>query len=436
MFVDPNISIALIGIGVMVVLILLRLPIAVAMGLVGVAGFTYLSGWDAMLGLMKTVPYTTAKDYSLSVIPLFVLMGNFALTAGLSKDLYRLGDKLLGHLPGGLAMATIVACAGFGAICGSAPATAATMGIVSIPEMRKYNYAPSLACGCVAAGGCLGLLIPPSVGFIIYGILVGESIGKLFMAGLGAGILLMILYCLVVLFIAVRNPELAPRGEKATFRERLQALKGVWGVLLLFVLVIGGMMGGFFTATEGAAVGACGALLFSLFHRTMTREAFVKALLETGRTTAMIFAIFIGAYILGYFLTVTQMPASLAALITGANIHRYVVIIGIFFVYVFLGCIMDSLAMVLITVPIFYPSVMALGFDPIWFGVFIVLVINQGLLTPPVGMNAFVIKGIAKDVPLSTVFRGILPFWVAIFVAVILVLLFPEIVLFLPRIAS
>ncbi len=433
---DTNTIVALIGIGVMVVLILLKLPIGVAMGVVGLLGFAYLTSVQGAIGLLKTVPYTTVSDYSLSVIPLFVLMGNFALVAGLSEALYTLGNKLVGHLRGGLAMATVIACAGFGAICGSAPATTATMGAISIPQMRKYKYAPSLACGCVAAGGCLGLLIPPSVGFIIYGVLVGESIGKLFTAGIMGGILLAVLYCIAIYIIALVRPDLAPRGEKASFAEIMVALKDVWGVLVLFVVVIGGMMAGFFTATEGAAVGAVGAFLFALCSRKMTWKTFANALLETGRTTAMIFVIMIGAYILGYFFSVTQLPSKLADVITNSHVNRYLIIMAIYAVYVFLGCIMDSLAMILITVPIFYPGVMALGFDPIWFGVFIVMVINQGLLTPPVGMNCFVVRGITKDVPLHVIFKGVAPFWVCILIAVIIMLVFPNIVLFLPRLVA
>ncbi|MDR3294295.1 MAG: TRAP transporter large permease [Clostridiales Family XIII bacterium] len=433
---DPNMTIALVGVIVMVILILLRVPIAVAMGVVGVVGFIYVAGLPGAVGLLKTVPYTSVKDYSLSVIPLFILMGNFALSAGLSRELYALGYKLVGHLPGGLAVATILACAGFGAICGSSPATAATMGTVSIPEMRKYKYAPSLACGCVAAGGCLGMLIPPSVGFIIYGILVGESIGKLFSAGIMAGILLMLLYCIVILVIAIKNPEMAPRGERASFREILIALKNIWAVILLFVLVIGGLLAGFFTATECAAIGAFCALGIAVLRRTMSWKDFKTALFNTLKTTAMIFAIMIGAYLFGYFLTVTRLPMLMASLITESDLNRYVVIMLIFFVYLFLGCIMDSLAMILITVPIFFPGVMALGFDPIWFGVFVIFVINQGLLTPPVGMNVFVIRGITKDVPIHTIFRGVMPFWLAILAAVLIILAVPDIVLFLPRLAS
>lgn len=433
---DTNLIVALIGIGVMVILILLKMPIGVALGVVGFVGFAYMTSPQAAFGLLKTVPYTTVSDYSLSVIPLFVLMGNLALVAGLSEALYNFGNKVVGHLPGGLAIATVVACAGFGAICGSAPATTATMGAISIPEMRKYGYAPSLACGCVAAGGCLGLLIPPSVGFIIYGVLVGASIGKLFTAGIVVGVLLLLLYSIAIIFTAVRHPEMAPRGNKASAKEILTSFVNIWGVAVLFLLVIGGMMAGWFTATEGAAVGAFGAFIFALASRKLTWKTFLNALLETGKTTAMIFTIMIGAYLLGYFLSVTRLPTILADIITGSNLNRYVVMILIYFIYVFLGCIMDSLAMILITIPILYPSVSALGFDPIWFGAFVVLVINQGLLTPPVGMNCFVVKGITKDIPLHTIFKGVWPFWLCIFIAVLLILVFPSIVTFLPNLTA
>lgn len=433
---ENNLVIAAVGIAIMFVLMILRLPIGVAMGVVGLAGFTYIVGPEGAFGLLQTVPYSTARDYALSVIPLFILMGNFAFSSGLSRELYTAGYKWLGHLPGGLAIATVAACAGFGAICGSAPATAATMGTVAIPEMRKYKYDDSIATGCVAAGGTLGLLIPPSVGFIIYGILTQQSIGKLFMSGIMVGILLAVLFSIIIIVIAKRNPELAPCGEKASLKQRMRSIKDIWGTVLLFVVVIGGMMIGLFTATEGAAIGAFGALLISILRRQLTWKTFSWSVLETGRTTAMIFAIMIGAYLFGYFLTVTGLPNALATFITSLKVSRYLIMAGIFFIYVFLGCIMDSLAMILLTVPIFYPGIMALGFDPIWFGAFIILVINQGLITPPVGMNVFIIKGVARDVPLHTIFKGVLPFWLAIFACAILITVFPEIALFLPNLGK
>jgi len=429
---DP-IVVGAIGIIALVVLMLLGMHIGITMCVVGFLGFAYLVGFPAALGLLKTVPFATASNFALTVIPLFVLMGQFAFYSGLSRDLYDFSYKWLGHLPGGLSIATIGACAGFAAICGSSPATAATMGTVALPEMKKYNYSQSLSTGSIAAGGTLGILIPPSVGFILYGVIAEESIGKLFTAGIIPGLMLALFYSLAVYLVVRRKPELGPPGPNTSFGEKIKSLKGVWGVIALFLVVIGGMFAGIFTANEAAAVGAFGAMLFMASRGKMNRETVYKALVETGRTTAMIFIILIGAFVFGYFLAVTKIPMTLADFVSALAVSRYVILAFILVVYIFLGCIMDSLAMVLLTVPIFLPVVKSLGFDPIWFGVIMVMVMEQGLITPPVGLNVYVISGVAKDVPLDVIFRGIYPFWFAIIVAIIVLTAFPQLALFLPQ---
>ncbi|MCL6476930.1 MAG: TRAP transporter large permease [Peptococcaceae bacterium] len=430
---DPLI-VGVIGVLVMFALMALGMSIGVAMAVVGFAGFAYVAGWGAAVGLLKTVPYSSAANYSLSVIPLFVLMGQFAFSSGLSRELYFVCYRWLGHLPGGLAIATIGGCAGFAAICGSSPATAAAMGTVALPEMKKYKYHPSLATGSIAAGGTLGILIPPSIGFVIYGIITGNSIGKLLLAGVVPGIVLALLYIIAIYLLVRNDPGKGPAGPKVGFTEKIKALKDVWGILTLFLVVIGGMFVGFFTATEAAAVGAFGAFMFLAFRRKLTWGTLKVCLLGTGRTTAMIFVILIGAYIFGYFLTVTKIATSLAEFISTLPAPPTIILISILIVYIILGCIMDSLAMIMLTVPIFYPVIISLGFDPIWFGVIMVVVMEQALITPPVGMNVYVIGGVAKDVPLDTIFKGILPFWLAIIVLIAILIAVPQLALFLPSI--
>ncbi|KKM12736.1 C4-dicarboxylate ABC transporter permease [Clostridiales bacterium PH28_bin88] len=430
---DPLV-VGVVGVFVMFVLMALGMSIGVAMAVVGFVGFAYVVSWDAAVGLLKTVPYSSAANYALSVVPLFVLMGQFAFSSGLSRELYFVCYRWLGHLPGGLAMATIGGCAGFAAICGSSPATAATMGTVALPEMKKYNYHPSLATGSIAAGGTLGILIPPSVGFVIYGIITENSIGKLLLAGVVPGVVLTLLYMIAIYLVVRNDPSKGPAGPKVSFSEKIKALKDVWGILTLFLVVIGGMFVGLFTATEAAAVGAFGAFLFLAFRGKLTWETLKDCLLGTGRTTAMIFVILIGAYIFGYFLTVTKIATSLAEFISTLPVPSTLILISILIVYIILGCIMDALAMILLTVPIFYPVITSLGFDPIWFGVIMVVVMEQALITPPVGMNVYVIGGVAKDVPLDTIFKGVIPFWLAIMVFLAILIAVPQLALFLPNI--
>lgn len=431
-----SLAIGLAGIVLLVIIMLLGTPIGIAMGLVGFCGFAYVAGADAALGVLKTVPYSTAASYALSVIPLFVLMGQFAFYSGLSKELYDAAYKWLGRFPGGMAMATIAGCAGFAAICGSSPATAATMGTVALPEMKKYKYHPGLATGSIAAGGTLGILIPPSVGFILYGVITQQSIGKLFLAGIIPGIVLAALFILTIWLVVLKRPDLGPPGPRVSFREKLMATGRTWGILLLFFVVIGGMLLGVFSPTEAAAVGAFGAMFMAFAKGLMKWRVLVDCLLDTGRVTAMIFLILIGAMIFGYFLAVTKLPMQLADFLTGLDMPRYVILTGIILIYMFLGCIMDSLAMVLLTVPIFYPVVTGLGFDPIWFGVIMVIIMEQGLITPPVGLNVFVIGGIARDTELYTIFRGIFPFWITMLIMIVILVIFPQIALFLPNLAK
>jgi len=390
-------------------------------------------GIGPALGLLKTVPYSTFASQSLSVIPLFILMGSFAFSAGISKDLYEAVYKWLGHFRGGLAMATVGACACFASISGSSMATAATMGTVALPEMEKYKYDPALATGAVAAGGSMGILIPPSVILIIYGIITEQSIGKLFLAGFVPGVMEALFYMIVIAILTRFNPDLGPRGPKTSSREKLAALGRTWEVFVLFLVVIGGIYLGVFTPTEAAGIGAFGAFLFALFKKRLTWEIFKRSLSDTVKTSVMVFAIVLGAMLLGYFLTVTRIPFDLAGLVGNLPLNRYFILALILIVFLALGCVIDTMAIVLLTVPIFYPLIMQLGFNPIWFGILVVRTTEMGLITPPVGLNVFVIKGVAKDVPIGTIFRGIFPFLLADLCQVALLVAFPQITLLIPN---
>ncbi|MFH1652233.1 MAG: TRAP transporter large permease subunit [Chloroflexota bacterium] len=423
------------GIGVVFLFIALfsGIPIGIGMGLVGFLGSIYLIGTNPTLGILKAVPYRTAASYTLSVVPLFVLMGALASTGGLSRDIYYAAYRWLGRLRGGLAMSTVAACAGFAAICGSSPATAVAMGTVSLPEMERYKYDPSLATGSVAAGGTLGILIPPSLGFILYGLLAEESIGKLFLAGILPGILLAFLFIVAIYLMTLRNPKLGPAAPGTTFREKMAAFKGVWAITLLFVVVMGGFYFGVFSPTEAGGVGAFGALVITLSTRRLSWSKFVGAVVDTGKITSMVFLILIGAMIFGYFLAYTRLPFELAGFVTGLNLPPLAILTAVLLVYLALGCIMDSLSLIILTTPIFLPLILALGFDPIWFGVIFVIILEAGLITPPVGMNVYIIKGVAKDVPMETIFRGILPFLAAMIFCIVILTAFPQIALFLPN---
>jgi len=421
------------GIALLFILFATGMPIAFVMILVGWLGYVYLGSLDAGLNILGLSFYAGGTTYTLSVIPLFVLMGQFAAHSGLSHQIYWAVERWLGHRRGGLAMATIGACAGFAAISGSSVATAATMGTVALPEMKKYHYGQSLATGTVAAGGTLGILIPPSATFVFYAILTEQSVGKLFIAGILPGILLAALFMLTINIRVRISPGIAPRGQKRNLQERLKALKGIWGMLVLFLIVMGGIYTGVFTPTEAAGIGAFGAFIFSVIKRKMTWSHFVSSLGMTGQTTGMIFIIVIGAYIFGYFLAVTRIPTVLADYMAELEVSRYIILAGVVLIYSILGMFLDGWAIMVLTIPIIHPLMVNLGFDPIWFGVMVVIMMEMALITPPVGVNVFVIKGVAKDVPMYTIFRGIWPFWIAMLVSLIILSVFPQIALFLPK---
>lgn len=424
--------IGILGIVVMFVFLAFRMYIGIAMALTGFLGLCSIVGVDAGLHILGITPLSEGSSYTLSVIPLFVLMGQFAFISGISSDIYKTVYAWLGHFRGGLAIATIMACAGFAAVCGSSLATGATMGMVAIPEMDKYNYDPKLSTGCVAAGGTLGILIPPSIGFIIYGILTEESIGKLFIAGILPGTLLAFLFIGAIYLQCKLNPEIGPPGPGTTMKEKVKSLGGTWGMLLLFLIVMGGIYFGIFTPTEAAGVGAFGAFLFALLKRKMNLQTFFESLLQTGRTTAMIFLIIIGANIFSTFLGLARLPMELADLIATLALPKLLILAGIILVFVLLGCVMDCYAIMILTVPIIFPVIEALHFDPIWFGVLMVIVLEVGLITPPVGLNVFVLKASAPNVPLTVIFRGIWPFLIAAVLAIVIITIFPEIATFLP----
>lgn len=420
------------------VFLVLRMPIAYAMALVGFLGFSYLTSSSAAFNMVAKEIYSTFASYSLSVIAMFVWMGFLAFYSGMGTRLYVFAYKLIGHYSGGLAIATQGACAVFGAICGSNTATAATIGAIALPEMKKYKYDDSLATASVAAGGVLGVLIPPSVIFIIYGMATEQSIGKLFMAGILPGILLMLLYMGTIYIIASRNPQLGPAGQRASWKERFNALRGGLGeVVVVFGISMGGLFAGWFTPTEAGAVGAAGVLVVALIKRSLTWEGFNKSLVDATRTTAMIMLLIAGAMIFGRLMAISRIPFELAQWAGALPLPPFAVMAIILFIYLILGCFIDALALVLLTIPIFFPvAVNILGYDPIWFGVIIVMTVGMGVITPPVGMNVYIIKGVAKDVPLEVIYKGIWPFLGALIVCLAILIAFPKIATFLPDLLS
>ena len=426
------VTIGIIGIFFLFVLLALRMQIGFSMALVGFVGFTVLCSLEASFSLLGMEAFKTGTAYSLTVIPLFILMGQFANHSRMGFEIYDTVYKWIGFLPGGLSMATTGACAGFAAISGSSLATAATMGMVALPEMKRFKYDDSLATGCIAAGGTLGILIPPSTVLIIYGILTEQPIATLFIAGILPGVLLSGLFIVTIYALTKYNPSLGPPGPRFTMKEKIYSLKGTWSLLSLFLLVIGGLYTGWFTPTEAAGVGAFGAFSITIIKRRLTWGNLRGSLTETAKTTAMVFVILIGANIFGYFLTVSQIPDQLSTWIGELGLNRYVVMAMLILAYIVLGCFMEGLAIMVLTIPIVFPMVMDMGFDPIWFGIIITLVMEMSLITPPVGVNVFIISGVAKDVPMYTIFRGILPFWFAMLVCIIIILIFPQIALFLP----
>jgi C4-dicarboxylate transporter, DctM subunit len=427
------ISIGIIGILWLFVLLALRMQIGFAMALVGFVGFGLLNGFGSAFGLIGAEPFDATNTYLLSVIPLFILMGQFVTHAEISKEVYRMAYRWLGFLPGGLAMATIGACACFAAISGSSLATVATFGTVSLPEMKKINYSDALATGCIAAGGTLGILIPPSTVLIIYGILTEQSIGNLFIAGIIPGLLLSSLFILTIYVMCRIRPQLGARGPRFTLREKVASLKDTWSILTLFVMVMGGLYTGWFTPTAAAGVGAFGAFMIMLIKGRLSRERTLLSLKETCRTTAMIFAIILGANIFQYFMTVSQLPDTMANAVIGMTVSRYLIISLIILMFIVLGCFMEGLSIMFLAVPIVFPIVIGMGFDPIWFGIIITLTMEMSLITPPVGVNVFVLNGVARDVPMETIFKGVLPFWLAMLGCIVLLMAFPQLVLFLPE---
>jgi len=425
-------TIGIIGIIVLVIFLFSNMPVGFVMGFLGLLGFSYVRGLDPGLSLLATDVFDVFSSYSLTVVPLFVFMGQISFHSGISRRLYDSAYVLLGHRRGGLAMATVGACAAFSAISGSTNATAATMATVTLPEMKRYKYDMGLATGTVAAAGSLGILIPPSVIFIVYGILTEQSIGKLFAAGIFPGILLSILFLLTIYLRVLKNPSLAPPGPKTGMREKIKSFAGVLETLALFGMVMGGIFFGIFTPTEAAAAGAFLTLLIAIIRRQLSWEGFVKSLADTTRISCMVMVIVTGAVVFGHFMAVTRVPYELASWVSNLPLPSYAIMGVIILVYLFGGCFMDAFALILLTIPIFFPISQALGFDPIWFGVVIVLITEMGVITPPVGINVYVVYGVAKDVPLEVIFRGVLPMLLALLVCNLILLVFPQIALFLP----
>jgi tripartite ATP-independent transporter DctM subunit len=426
-------TVGVIGMAVLFLAFVSGLPIFISLILVGFMGMTYLRGSMAGLSIMGSSPFNTVAQYTFSVIPLFVLMGEFCFFSGLGKDLYDMAYKWVGQLPGGLAIGTVVACGGFAAVCGDSMATAVTMGTVTLPEMRRFKYSPSLAVGCVAAGGTLGVLIPPSLAFILYALLTDQSIALLFIAGILPGILLIALFMITTYLIAWRDPKAGPPGPKTGMREKIASLRGVWATLLLFALVIGGMYAGVFTPTEGGGIGAFGALLIGVVRRRLTFKDILSSLLEAGKISAVCISVLIGASIFGYFLAASKLPMELANYVSHLTIPPVIVLIFILVIYLFLGCLMPAIPMLVLTVPIFYPVIAAVGYDPIWYGVLMVLMFEMAVITPPMGINVLALRTVAMDTPIETMFRGIIPYLFAMMVCVGILIAFPEIALILPR---
>jgi C4-dicarboxylate transporter DctM subunit len=424
----------LVGLGLMMLLAFLRIPISYAMGIVGIVGYAYMRDWNwwVAFATAQTKLYETGRNYTLSVVPLFILMGSLVTRAGMSQELFRAAYTFIGHFRGGLAMATVWASAGFGGICGSSIATAATMAKVAYPSMKRFGYHDQLAAGTVAGAGTLGIMIPPSTIMIIYGVFTETNIGKLFAAGILPGLLGAVLLCGAIACTTWRHPTWGPPGPRSSWRERFTALKDVWAVAVLFVFVMGGIYGGLFTATEGAGMGAMGALGFAVARRALTWRTLYAALLESARTTAMLFMILIGALMFAEFVNITTMPADLKALVTQLGLSPLMVVAAICAIYVVLGTAMEELSMILLTIPVFFPVIVQLGFDPVWFGIIIVCVVEIGLISPPVGMNMFVLKTLLPEVSTGTVFSGVMPFMWADVLRLAILVAFPWISLWLP----
>ncbi|MCO5130383.1 MAG: TRAP transporter permease [Xanthobacteraceae bacterium] len=427
-----NETVAVIGFVSLFVMMLLRVPVGMAMGLVGVTGFGYLTGMEPALKLVAQTVMRTVTDYSFGVIPMFLLMGAFVSVSGISRELFRAANTFVGHWKGGLGIATIGACGGFAAISGSSVATAATFSAVAYPEMRRFGYPQSFSTGVIAVGGTLGAMLPPSTVLVVYGIITQQDIGKLFVAGIVPGLMAITMHMITIAIIGAARPGFLPAGPRSSWHDRMLALRDVWSPLALFFFVIGGLYGGFFIPTEAGAVGAVGAFVIGVLRRKLSRAGILEALLQATRTTAAVFTVLIGALCFGYFLTITQTPQHVTEFLTGLGIGRYGVLALILMMYLVLGCLMDAMAMIILTVPIVFPVITELGFDPIWFGIIIVMTVELGLIHPPVGMNVFVIKSVIKDVSMSTIFAGVLPFVATDLVRLVLLIAFPVIATWLP----
>jgi C4-dicarboxylate transporter DctM subunit len=429
-------AVAIIGFVALFALMLLRVPVGMAMGLVGVTGFGYIVGSGPALKMIGQTSMRTVTDYNFGVIPMFLLMGAFVSNSGMSRELFRAANAFVGHRKGGLGIATIAACGGFAAISGSSVATAATFSAVAYPEMRRYGYPQSFATGVIAAGGTLGAMLPPSTVLAVYGIITEQDIGKLFIAGIIPGLLAIAMYIGTIAIIGAARPKFLPAGPRSSWKERMEGLANVWATLLLFVFVIGGLYGmpylPRFTPTEAGGVGAAGAFLIGVLRGRLSGADIRKSLLQATRTAAAVFTVLIGALLFGYFLTITQTPQKVTEFLTGLGVGRYGVLALIMLMYLLLGCLMDAMAMIILTVPIIFPVISALGFDPIWFGVIIVMTVELGLIHPPVGMNVFVIKSVIPDVSFSTIFKGVLPFIVTDLIRLVILISFPMLALWLP----
>ena len=430
---DDRTLVAIVGTIATLVLMLMRVPIGTSLGLVAVGGFAYLVSPEAALGIMIDSPIRTVTNFNFSVVPMFILMGALVSVSGMSRELFRAATAWVGHLPGGMAIATILACGGFAAINGSSVASAATMTQVALPEMRRAGYDPGLSAGVVAAGGTLGIMIPPSVMFILYAILTETDVGSLFIAGILPGILAITLYCATVLIIYYNRPALLPSGKPADWNEKIDSLRDVWATLLLFVIIMGALYGGFVTITEAAGVGVFGALVIGVARRRLGWSQTVEALIEALRTSASIFFILIAAFLFQYFLAVTQASVLLGDFLKSLPFGSLGVVISILIFYIVAGMVVDEIAMVLLTIPIFFPIVVGLGFDPVWFGVLIVVTIQIGLIAPPVGIICFIMNNMVPDIGLMNIYKGAMPFVIADLIWLALLVAFPEISLYLVK---
>jgi C4-dicarboxylate transporter DctM subunit len=429
-------TVAILGFVALFGLMLLRVPVGMAMGLVGITGFSYLVGGAPALKLVGQTSMRTVTDYTFGVIPMFLLMGAFVTSSGMSRELFRTANNFVGHLRGGLGIATVAACGGFAAICGSSVATAATFSTVAYPEMRRYGYPQSFATGVIAAGGTLGAMLPPSTVLAVYGIITEQDIGKLFIAGIIPGLLAICMYMITIAIIGWVKPGFLPAGRPTPWNERLAALKDIWAPLLLFIFVIGGLYGlpflPRFTPTEAGGVGASGAFLIGVLSGRLDKDGILTSLLQATRTAAAVFTVLIGALLFGYFLTITQTPQKVTEFLTALGLGKYGVLALIMLMYLLLGCLMDAMAMIILTIPIIFPVIIHLGFDPIWFGVIIVMTVELGLIHPPVGMNVFVIKSVVKDVSFTTIFKGVIPFIITDLIRLVILIAFPILALWLP----